>query len=76
MSEQRTFHRNKTGTQIDLLIDRPDSVIASSTYAKWSGAVHALLSISAMQLRYANAPGACVTELVANEVSVAALFEP
>ena len=96
--QHRTSARDKTGAQIDLLIDRPDGVI-NLCEMKWSGAPFVIDKRYAATLRerveifrrvtgtrkslfltfvtaHGIAPGDYVTELVANEVSAAVLFEP
>jgi hypothetical protein len=96
--QYRASARDKSGAQIDLLIDRPDRVI-NLCEMKWSGAPFVIDKRYAATLRertetfrrvtgtrkslfftfitaHGLAPGDYVTELVANEVSVAALFEP
>ena len=96
--QHRVSARDKSGAQIDLLIDRPDGVI-NLCEMKWSGAPFVIDKRYAATLReraetfrrvtgtrkslfltfvtaHGLAPGDYVTELVANEVSAAALFEP
>ena len=96
--QHRASARDKSATQIDLLIDRPDGVI-NLCEMKWSGAPFVIDKRYAATLRerveifrrvtgtrkslfltfitaHGIAPGDNVTELVANEVSAAALFEP
>ena len=103
LTEQSAWHhrvsaRDKSGAQIDLLIDRPDGVI-NLCEMKWSGAPFVIDKRYAATLRervetfrrvtgtrkslfltfvtaHGLAPGDHVDELVSNEVSAAALFEP
>jgi hypothetical protein len=96
--QHRANAKDKSGAQIDLLIDRPDRVI-NLCEMKWSTAPFIIDKRYAAMLReraetfrrvtgtrkslfltfvttHRLAPGDYVTELVANEVSAAALFEP
>jgi hypothetical protein len=95
--QHRSSARDKSGTQIDLLIDRPDGVI-NVCEMKWTNAPFVIDKRYATTLRertetfrrvtrtrkslfltfitaHGLAPGDYVTELVANDVSAAALFD-
>jgi hypothetical protein len=95
--QHRANAKDKSGAQIDLLIDRPDGVI-NLCEMKWSTPPFIIDKRYATTLReraetfrrvtstrkslfltfvtaHGLAPGDYVTELVANEVSAAALFE-